>query len=214
MNLMSFNASGLFYGSVTNIRLKPHQAIGISAALLTGVIFAILWLIDLPQGKLLREYVSGETPQAKVQAYVQAIARGDEETALSLWALPSLPNPEQLNALTERRDHITEKLLAAKLDPKFTVLHVEWWRTCCEPGILSDSRDAGGARIRVQLRDNKDQPFIYIFDVFCISHEKVEQCQLHKPNALGEFIGRQARAGQSLMRTVVVLDRKQVQKFQ
>jgi hypothetical protein len=50
--------------------------------------------------------------------------------------------------------------------------------------------------------------------VFCISHEKVKQCRLHKPDALGEFIGRQARAGQSLMRTVVVLGQKQVQKFQ
>ena len=48
----------------------------------------------------------------------------------------------------------------------------------------------------------------------CISHGKVKQCRLHKREPFGEFVGRQARAGQSLMRTVIVLEQKQAQKFQ
>lgn len=142
------------------------QEIGIAVILLAVITLASLWLFDSPDGKLLYERILGETPQAKVQAYVQTLVRGDETAALSLWELPSLSNPEQLNALTERRKQVTSELLARRLGPVFAVLHIEWWRTCCEPSVSSDSRDAGGARMRVQFLDNRGVPFIYIFDVF------------------------------------------------
>ena len=86
--------------------------------------------------------------------------------ALSLWELPSLTNSDQLRALAGRRKQVTSDLLAARLDSRFTILHIEWWGTCCEPGVSEDARDAGGARMRVQLLDKKGVPLVYVFDVF------------------------------------------------
>ncbi len=145
---------------------KLGQKIGIAVILLAVITLASLWIFDSPDGKLLYEHMTGETPQAKVKAYMKATAQGDAEAVWRLWELPNLQNPEQLNALSERRKQVTSEFLAAKLDPNFTILHVEWWRTCCEPNVSSDSRDAGGARMRVQFLDSKGLPFIYIFDVF------------------------------------------------
>lgn len=142
------------------------QKIGIAVVLFAVIGLASLWLFDSPDGKVLREQMTGETPRAKVEAYVRAIGRSDETAALSLWELPNLQNQEQLSALTERRNQVTSELLAAKLDPAFTILHTEWWGTCCEPSVSSDSRDAGGARMRVQFLDSKGLPFAYMFDVF------------------------------------------------
>lgn len=61
---------------------------------------------------------------------------------------------------------MTCELLAADLQDDFLMLHTEWWRTCCEPGVICDSRGAGGARISVQFLDQQGLPVVYIFDVF------------------------------------------------
>src|SRR5574341_1342457 len=134
---------------------KLAQKIGLSVAALIVVILACLWLINAPDGKLLHENLIGETPQAKVKAYVHAITQGDEAMALSLWELPSLTNSDQLRALAGRRKQVTSDLLAVGLDSRFTILHIERWGTCCEPGVLDDPRDAGGARMRVSFWTKK-----------------------------------------------------------
>ncbi len=137
-----------------------------SILILILIIVAMTWLVYAPDGKLLRERITGETPQAKLEVYVHAIAHGDQVTALDQWELPHLSNQEQLNALVERRRQVTSDLLAAGLSPKFTILHIQWWGTCCEPGVLKESRDAGGARMHVQLLDKKGLPLVYVFDIF------------------------------------------------
>ncbi len=142
------------------------QKIRFSVAAIIMVILAYQWLIITPDGKLLQEKLTGETPQAKAAAYIQAITQGDETTALPMWELPYLTNSEQLDALSTRRKQVTSDLLAAELDSKFTILHIEWWGTCCEPGVTEDARSAGGARVHVQLIDKSGLPLIYIFDVF------------------------------------------------
>ncbi len=142
------------------------RTIGFSLAASIVTILACLWWINTPDGKLFQENLIGETPQAKVKAYVQVVTQGDETTALSLWELPYLTNSEQLDALSGRRKQITSNLLAANLDSRFMILHIEWWGTCCEPGVTGNARDAGGARVRVQLIDKSGLPLIYIFDVF------------------------------------------------
>lgn len=133
---------------------------------LAAFFLAILWLINAPDGKLLRERMTGETPQYKVKAYVLAIARGDKAVALDQWELPSLSNQEQMDTLVEEAKQVTSDLLATELNPRFTILHLEWWGTCCEPSVSSDPRDAGGARMHVQLLDKNGTPLVYIFDVF------------------------------------------------
>jgi hypothetical protein len=126
------------------------------------------WLLGSPDGTLLREQIAGETPRAKIAAYVQAILRGDEQAALDLWEPAHLANQEQAQALSERRRLVTRELCAARasLKPGFVILRTEWWGTCCEPTVASDSRDAGGARVQVQFVDDRDRPVVYVFDVF------------------------------------------------
>ncbi len=146
------------------------------ALLLAVAGFAFVGLYIYPDGIALREEIMGNGPQAKVEAFVQTIARGDEKATLDLWELPHLANQEQSAALSERRRQVTAELLAARIRPELTILDVEWWGTCCEPSATRDprfARGAGGARIRVQLVDNRDLsydakgfPFIYTFDVF------------------------------------------------
>lgn len=145
---------------------KRASNVVISILILILIIAAIFWLVYTPNGKLLRERMTGETPQAKLETYVHAVATGNQGTALDQWELPQLSNQEQLNALTERRKQVTSDLLAAELSPKFRILHIQWWWTCCEPDVLEESRGAGGARIQVQLLDKKSLPLIYIFDIF------------------------------------------------
>ena len=137
-----------------------------SILILILIVAGVTGLVYTPNGKLLREHITGETPQAKLEIYVRAIANGDQETALDQWEMPHLSNQEQLNALAERRRQIISDLLPAELSPKFTILDIQWWGTCCEPGVLEESRDAGGARIRVQLLDKQGLPLIYVFDIF------------------------------------------------
>ena len=116
---------------------------------------------------LLVERVRGETPQARVDAYVQAVLAGDEEAALAAWTLPGPERSDELSAaLRQRRRDVTRQLIAADLDEAYTITDVEWWTTCCEPHATCDARNAGGARVRVQLLDRDVLPVAYVFDVF------------------------------------------------
>jgi len=113
------------------------------------------------------ERIRGESPQAKVAAYVHAVAWGDEEAAFAVWELPDWGERDAgFVALRERRQQVTDTLIAAGINPTFTVLHIEWWGTCCEPRVISDPHEAGGARLRVKLLPNDGPPLVYIFDVF------------------------------------------------
>ena len=60
---------------------------------------------------------------------------------------------------------VTDDLLAKKIT-EFTVFEPQWWRTCCEPGVTHHTRNAGGARIQVQVMDAVGYPWLYTFDVF------------------------------------------------
>lgn len=141
--------------------------IGIAVIALAGVGLGY-WLFGLADGTLLRERIAGETPQAKMTAYVRAAMRGDEDAALELWELPHSADYDQYEALSERREKVTGGLAAdgARTNLQFTILHIEWWRTCCELAPVCDSRNAGGARVLVQFLDDEGLPSLYTFDVF------------------------------------------------
>jgi hypothetical protein len=96
-----------------------------SILILILVVTAVTWLVYTPNGKLLREHITSETPQAKLETYVYAISNGDQGTALDQWKMPHLSNQQQLDALAERRKQVTFDLLAAKLSPKFTILDIQ-----------------------------------------------------------------------------------------
>ena len=139
--------------------------IGLPAVILFVPCCLGVWLCPLPPGAppwraAIQELLMGETPQARVAAYVRGIVAGDEDAALAVWELP------QSGPLSQRRRDVTRQLMAAGISPRYLVLNVEWWRTCCEPGVIHDPRDAGGARLSVQFLDNNGSPLIYVFDVF------------------------------------------------
>jgi hypothetical protein len=116
---------------------------------------------------LLVERVRGETPQARVDAYAQAVLTGDEEGALAAWTPPDPERDDELSeARRRRRRDVTRQLIAGDLDEAYTITDVEWWTTCCEPHVTCDARNAGGARIRVQFLDEDGLPVTYTFDVF------------------------------------------------
>jgi hypothetical protein len=142
---------------------KPVVIVGILTVLLVGTGVG-LFLAFSPIPNAWRERLAGETPQAKVDAYLQSILQNDRRAALNLWE-PKAPLPEQADALRKRREQVTDELLALGITD-YTVFEPEWWVTCCEPSVTCSSRNAGGARTRVQVLDGNGMPSAYIFDVF------------------------------------------------
>jgi len=145
---------------------RKAALVGISLALISACLLGV-WFFFPSVCLTLREGITGNTPEARVRAYVRAVLRGDEGAALAAWKLPSWELPRgQSAALAERRQAVTRQLIAADLQDEFRVRHIEWWRTCCEPGVMCEWRDAGGARIAVQFLEQQGLPVAYTFDVF------------------------------------------------
>lgn len=145
---------------------RVRTAVALLLALLLGLALGAAGLaLALTRSDALRAYLltlpMAHGPQRPVEAFVEAIIRGDEAAAIALWEVPS-----ERDDLAERRRQVIEALHAAGIAPRNMVLHVEWWRTCCEPGVTCDPRNAGGARLRVQFLDGEGKPLLYTFDVF------------------------------------------------
>ena len=108
------------------------------------------------------ERAVGEIPEAKVAAYLEAIRQGDKASAHDCWR----PANEHLGPEYEmRRQAVTGAISALSSDFSFRVLDVEWWRTCCEPGVIEDPGNAGFARLRVAIGEAPGEKIIYVFDV-------------------------------------------------
>lgn len=110
------------------------------------------------------ERLNNETPQAKVNAFVRAAARDDMDTATQLWPLDCNADDERLIALCERRDEVERTLTETGAQWHVAIQSIEWWHTCCEPGVINTPEDAGLARLHVSLSNNT-QTYIYVFDV-------------------------------------------------
>ena len=107
------------------------------------------------------ERLLGETPEAKLTSYLDAVKSGVRNTALACW-----PAREHLGADYEtRRQQVTEQLLALGSSLRHQVLEVEWWRTCCEPGRVADPDIAGMARMQVEITDEQGRTLPYVFDI-------------------------------------------------
>jgi hypothetical protein len=138
---------------------------------LVGLGALATWLALALPGTALRaavvERLAGETPQAKIDTYVQALRRGDSQAAAAAWELPDWELPEGRSALlAARREQATRDLMAAAIQRDYLLIHTEWWRTCCEPAPICDAREAGGARVTVQFLDRIGRPLSYTFDLF------------------------------------------------
>ena len=144
------------------LRIALHGILLLAAGL-AGFVIGLLTLGGYSPNMLL-ELVSGETPQAKIKPYLEAIQAQDREAALDAWLLPGSGTATDA-ALSERRIQVTDELLARQITG-YTIFEPEWWSTCCDPGVTCSARNAGGARVRVQVLDAQGKPWGYTIDVF------------------------------------------------
>ncbi len=112
-------------------------------------------------GNRLVERVTGQTPHAQIAAYMAAIASGDRQAALVVWTLLDPSNAD----LVARREAITDLLLAIGPQIEYRILDTEWWRTCCEPAVIQNPDEAGGASVRVAISGPSLPEAVHIFDV-------------------------------------------------
>lgn len=99
--------------------------------------------------------------ESRVQAYLEATARGDEGRALGIWQTCCAPTQN----LEARRLNLTRELATAGAGQQLRIEFIEWWRTCCEPGIINDPRNAGRARIFVSTSDRAGAMRELVFEV-------------------------------------------------
>ena len=126
------------------------------------VVLAVLGpSVGCNRGKQIVEQILGETPTAKVAGYLDAIAKGDRQAALARWSLADSSGAD----LKARRESVTDALLACGPRLGYRILGVEWWRTCCEPGVIDDPDEAGGARVRVAVGGEDRPEAVYMFDL-------------------------------------------------
>jgi hypothetical protein len=149
---------------------KGIFAIGLIVLAFTGL---FLWSLIPAGGDLaalwasLQEQLTGETPEAKIAAYIHAVSERQGQAALDVWELPDWDTTSGRWApLIKRRQKITQELVAADIQSDFFILATEWWRTCCEPGVITNTRNAGGARVWVELHNGRGVRQVYIFDVW------------------------------------------------
>jgi hypothetical protein len=129
----------------------------------------VLWRVGLTLTALMAvailgssvEQALGHTPRARIEAYLAAVAEANRQAALALWSPKGTPN----TALEARREAVTDALLASGPGLEHRILDAEWWRTCCEPGVIDDPDRAGGARIRVAISSKGQPERIYVFDL-------------------------------------------------
>jgi hypothetical protein len=135
-------------------------------AALLGIVIGFLGGQFLTQGNVFVERILGETPEARIAAYVRAVSSGDRTAALGAWQLPDSGDDARLNELARRREEETGRLMDMGIRDEYLILDRQWWSTCCEPNVSCEFRNAGGARMTVQLLDASGRPIAYVFDVF------------------------------------------------
>lgn len=147
-------------GRVFRYLLAVIPVLALASVVLGCLAVSIATPVLAPAYRLV-ERLMGETPQGKVSSYLELVASGAREEALALW-----PADERLGPLYEaRRQSVTTELEDLEADLSHRVQKTEWWSTCCEPHVITDSRDAGVARLWVEV-SRGDEPRQYVFDVF------------------------------------------------
>jgi hypothetical protein len=103
----------------------------------------------------------GQAPQVQIASYLAAIAGGNRQEALALWA----PAGESSASLQARRASVTDELLTYGPNLEYRLLDVEWWRTWDKPAAIDDPDEAGGARVRVAIASRSQSEKVYRFDL-------------------------------------------------
>ena len=133
---------------------------GLTLMTLTALAIVGLNASCSPAHHLLEEAL-GRTPRHQIAGYLSAIARGDRSAALEHWPAPVSSD----SGLMARRDLVTDTLLDHGRSLEYRVLDTVWWRTCCEPAVIDDQAQAGGARVRVAIGNGYEPESTYTFDL-------------------------------------------------
>jgi hypothetical protein len=124
-----------------------------------------LWIVlqfDTGLRYFFQEPTLGHTPQPKISGFMAAVNRGDKSAVFDYWEIGASPS----DAMRARRETIVNELLQLEDEMMYRIMRVEWWRTCCEPGIVHEFMDAGGSRYSVQIYNTNGWSTTYTFDVF------------------------------------------------
>ena len=133
----------------------------IRRAVITGVAIAIASLAAW--ALVIRPAL--DTPERRVAAYLAATGSGDEGAALDAW----VPYPATVLISTElraRRADLTHQLTTLRVGGTYAIRSVDWWRTCCEPGLLDGPSNAGLARMHVTATDQAGTEHRLVFEVW------------------------------------------------
>ena len=149
------------------------------------------WLLFIAAGLLLiltgalvhaERLAFAQTPEQAVARYAERVLRSDETSALAAWSA-SIQRPQQewIGAFARRREVVTKELIAGP-PTRFRVASIEWWRTCCEPGIAERPEYAGVARLLVVFDSAAGPSREYFFDVrrdpsCCMFGDPIEDLQ-------------------------------------
>jgi len=142
---------------------KYKIVFGIIIILISGTGFFLAYIngVFTP----LIEKIINESPEAKISAYLQAISKGDRETAFSLWEQPAPNAPSEYVILVkERKEKAFDNFINMKINPDFKIISAEWWTTCCAPSITDNPKEAGRAVVKAELNINNEKR-VYVFNV-------------------------------------------------
>jgi len=147
------------------------KTLGFVTIFLVGIIVGVigLWLIIQNYDELryfILEQPTVNQPITKIDDFIKAIIRLDSFSAIELWEISDDALSVSHSDLVRRREEVVSKLISETINPDYKIIYVEWWKTCCDPGVTNDSRSAGGARINIQFIGSNGNPISYIFDVF------------------------------------------------
>lgn len=106
-----------------------------------------------------------DMPERRVAAYLAATSSGNESAALDAWV--PYPGTVLMSAeLRARRGDLTKELTALRVGRTYAIRSVDWWRTCCEPGLMDGEKNAGLARMHVIATDRAGTEHRLVFEVW------------------------------------------------
>ncbi|MDD3191000.1 MAG: hypothetical protein PHI66_04925 [Candidatus Pacebacteria bacterium] len=116
------------------------------------------------------EKITRQTPEAKIEDYIKAVAAGDSEGAYAEWDIPQMDDSSVLSedyykGLEIQKKEMTQYLIDKKINSEFKIRKIEWWSTCCGPHAIENSRAAGRAKFYVDLTDSGGSVSSYVFDL-------------------------------------------------
>lgn len=138
------------------MRLRSGTAVAVLGLVLCA---AYVWLTH-GSGHIVAEWVLGESPQARLEDFMQAIQRDDRKAALACWRAAGLAGDDA------RHIQVTDGLVSLGPGVRYRILMTQWWAAwCCEPGLVEDPGLANVARLQVEITNSKGHSRQYVFEV-------------------------------------------------